>query len=151
MRRLLGLALLAPLLAGCGWFGGFAPFAGATHSSVARGSGKLVVQPPPPVGPEAARWKRLERLPATAIPGAKLFDASGCTACHTYAGSGRSLLGGPDLTAIGRRHLGIRLQIRHLRIPASVVPGSPMPSFASLGDRRLHQLAVFLEASKGVH
>jgi hypothetical protein len=30
-----------------------------------------------------------------------------------------------------------------------VNPGSPMPPFASLGDERLHQLAVFLEASKG--
>jgi hypothetical protein len=149
MRRLLGLALLAPLLAGCGWFGGFAPFAGATHSSVASGSGKLVqVAPAPSAVP---RWVHLEHLGAKAIPGAKLFAVTGCTDCHTYAGSGRSLLGGPDLTAIGRRHLGIRLQVQHLRGPASVVPGSPMPSFASLGNRRLHQLAVFLEASKGVH
>ena len=28
-------------------------------------------------------------------------------------------------------------------------PGSPMPKFASLGEERLRQLAVFLEASKG--
>jgi mono/diheme cytochrome c family protein len=149
MRRLLGLALFAPLLAGCGWFGGFAPFPGATHSSVAKGSGKLVRVAPAPSA--VARWVHLERLGAKAIPGAKLFDSSGCTTCHTYAGSGRSLLGGPDLTAIGRRHLGIRLQIQHLRVPASVVPGSPMPGFASLGARQLHELAVFLEASKGVH
>jgi hypothetical protein len=32
-----------------------------------------------------------------------------------------------------------------------VNPGSPMPKFASLGPQRLHQLAVFLEASKGTH
>jgi hypothetical protein len=31
-----------------------------------------------------------------------------------------------------------------------VNPGSPMPSFP-LGKKRLHQLAVFLEASKGTH
>jgi hypothetical protein len=30
-----------------------------------------------------------------------------------------------------------------------VNPGSPMPKFASLGDKRLHDLAVFLEDSKG--
>ena len=28
-------------------------------------------------------------------------------------------------------------------------PGSPMPSFASLGDARLQQLAIFLVDSKG--
>jgi hypothetical protein len=32
-----------------------------------------------------------------------------------------------------------------------VNPGSPMPSFASLGEERLNQLAIFLEASKGTH
>jgi hypothetical protein len=32
-----------------------------------------------------------------------------------------------------------------------VNPGSPMRPFASLGKGRLHQLAVFLEASKGIH
>jgi hypothetical protein len=150
MRRLIGLALLAPLLAGCGWFGGFAPFGGATHSSVTSSSGKPVRVAP--ASPSAVpRWVHLERLGAKAVPGAKLFAVTGCTECHTYAGSGRSQLGGPDLTAIGRRHLGIRLQIQHLRRPASVTPDSPMPSFASLGNRQLHQLAVFLEASKGVH
>jgi hypothetical protein len=30
-----------------------------------------------------------------------------------------------------------------------VVPGSPMPKFESLGEDRLRQLAIFLEASKG--
>jgi hypothetical protein len=30
-----------------------------------------------------------------------------------------------------------------------VTPGSPMPSFAQLGDANLRKLAVFLEASKG--
>ena len=74
-----------------------------------------------------------------------------CTACHTYAGSGGSNLGAPDLTNIASRHLGIATQIKHLQNPSSVTPGSPMPSFASLGNTRLHQLAVFLEASKGTH
>jgi hypothetical protein len=30
-----------------------------------------------------------------------------------------------------------------------VNPGSPMPKFASLGEKSLRQLALFLEASKG--
>jgi mono/diheme cytochrome c family protein len=100
---------------------------------------------------DVPRWIQQEKLPPSAHPGAELFATAGCTACHTYAGSGGSNLGAPDLTAIGTRGLGIATQIKHLQNPSSVTPGSPMPSFASLGNDRLHQLAVFLEASKGTH
>jgi hypothetical protein len=155
MRRLLGLALLAPLLAGCGWFGGFSPYPSASHSGGSGHSGRIVVHPLPPVGMQVGaqvpHWVRLEHLSANAIPGANLFASSGCTACHTYAGSGSKNLNAPDLTAIGRRHLGIGFEVAHLRCPSCVTPQSPMPSFRSLGKRRLHQLAVFLEASKGTH
>jgi len=64
-------------------------------------------------------------------------------------GSGGAQLGAPDLTAIGARHLGVDFQIRHLKCPSCVNAGSPMPKFDSLGDARLRQLAIFLEASKG--
>jgi quinol---cytochrome c reductase cytochrome c subunit, bacillus type len=94
-------------------------------------------------------WVTQEKLPPAAVPGAKLFATAGCTACHTYLGTGSSNLGAPDLTAIGTRNLGVAFQIRHLQCPSCVTPGSPMPKFASLGTQRLHQLAVFLEASKG--
>ena len=94
-------------------------------------------------------WVKQEKLPANAVPGAKLFASAGCTACHTYLGTGSSNLGAPDLTAIGARNLGIDFQIRHLKDPAAVTPGSPMPKFASLGEKRLRELAIFLEASKG--
>jgi mono/diheme cytochrome c family protein len=94
-------------------------------------------------------WIKKENLPPAAKPGALLFATAGCTACHTYSGSGGSNLGAPDLTAIGSRNLGIQFQINHLKCPSCVNPGSPMPPFASLGDERLHQLAIFLESSKG--
>jgi quinol---cytochrome c reductase cytochrome c subunit, bacillus type len=94
-------------------------------------------------------WIKQENLPASAVPGAKLFATAGCTACHTYLGTGSSNLGAPDLSAIGSRNLGIQFQINHLKCPSCVNPGSPMPKFASLGDTRLHQLAIFLESSKG--
>jgi mono/diheme cytochrome c family protein len=94
-------------------------------------------------------WVKAEKLPAAAVPGAKLFAESGCTACHTYLGSGSSNLGAPDLTTIGARKLGIDFQIKHLKCPSCVNPGSPMPKFESLGEARLRQLAIFLEASKG--
>jgi cytochrome c553 len=96
------------------------------------------------------RWIQQEHLPAPALPGAKLFAVLGCTACHTYAGTGNSNVDAPDLTTIGSRHLGIALEVEHVECPSCVVPGSPMPPYASLSDTRLHQLAVFLQDSKGV-
>ena len=98
---------------------------------------------------DVPRWVKENNLPPNAVPGARLFAESGCTACHTYLGSGSSNLGAPDLSDIGTRNLGIDFQVRHLKCPSCVNPGSPMPKFESLGDERLHQLAVFLEASKG--
>jgi mono/diheme cytochrome c family protein len=84
-----------------------------------------------------------------AIAGAKIFAVAGCLNCHTYLGDGGQNLGAPDLSAEGAKNKGIAFQIAHLKCPACVNPGSPMPSFAGLGDERLKQLAAFLEASKG--
>src|SRR5262252_2553084 len=92
-------------------------------------------------------WVKAENLPPSALPGAHLFATAGCTACHTYNGAGGSNLGAPDLTDIGSRNLGVDFQISHLKCPSCVNPGSPMPPFASLGEDRLRQLALFLEAS----
>jgi mono/diheme cytochrome c family protein len=91
--------------------------------------------------------------PATAeadvTAGAETFAESGCLNCHVYLGSGAQALGAPELSAEGTKNRGIQWQIDHLINPAAVNPGSPMPSFASLGDEQLRQLAIFLEASKG--
>ncbi len=98
---------------------------------------------------DVPNWVKAEKLPQKAVPGAKLFATAGCTSCHTYLGTGSSNLGAPDLTSIGTLNLGITFQVNHLKCPSCVTPGSPMPKFESLGDQRLRQLAVFLEASKG--
>jgi cytochrome c1 len=140
MRRLFLLAVLVPSMAGCGWSSFF--LGGQQRSSV--------VYPTAPKNP-VPRWINVEHLPKRAYRGAVLFDTTGCTACHTYAGSGSKNLGAPDLTAIGVHHLAIRFEISHLKCPSCVNPGSPMPSFRSLSKKHLHQLAVFLEASKGRH
>jgi menaquinol-cytochrome c reductase cytochrome b/c subunit len=84
-----------------------------------------------------------------AVAGAKLFAESGCMNCHVYLGAGSSNLGAPDLTAIGTQGKGIEWQIAHLENPSSKTPGSPMPSFAALGQDNLKLIATFLEASKG--
>lgn len=136
MRRLLLLGLALPLVAGCG-------SGGHATSSAQEALASQVAQNVP-------RWINDEHLPAAAKPGARVFAAAGCTTCHTYDGAGGSNLNAPDLTAIGRHHLGIRFQISHLKCPSCVNPGSPMPPFRPLGRKRLRELAIFLEASKGV-
>lgn len=136
MRRLVVLGFVVPLVAACGWWSSGAPTAQEALAS------EVVQQVP--------SWVQKEGLPAEAVPGTKLFAVSGCTACHTYLGAGGLNLGAPDLTAIGKRHLGVAFEIRHLQCPRCVQPGSPMPPFASLGRKRLRELAIFLEASKGV-
>ena len=130
MRGLVVLGSLVPLVVACG------------HASSA--------PPTVPTLPSGVpRWIELEHLPKQATRGAVAFATSGCTACHTYAGSGNSNLGAPDLTAIGRRKYGIRFLVRQLQCPSCIRSGSAMPAFRSLGDKRLHELAVFLDASKG--
>jgi hypothetical protein len=84
-----------------------------------------------------------------AIAGAKLFAVAGGLNCHTYNGAGGTNLGAPDLSAEGAKNKGTAFQIAHLKCPACENSGSPMPSFAGLGDSRLKQIAAFLEASKG--
>jgi mono/diheme cytochrome c family protein len=84
-----------------------------------------------------------------AVSGAKLFAVAGCLNCHTYLGVGGGFAGAPDLSAEGAKGKGIAFQVAHLKCPACVNSGSPMPSFAGLGNVRLLQLAAFLEASKG--
>jgi mono/diheme cytochrome c family protein len=84
-----------------------------------------------------------------AVAGATLFAEAGCANCHTYLGDGGHNLGAPELTEEGAKNKGLRFQIEHLKCPSCVNKGSPMPSFAALGDERLRQIATFLEASKG--
>ena len=84
-----------------------------------------------------------------AVEGATLFAESGCLNCHVYLGAGGQNLGAPELTEEGLKNRGIEWQVDHLKNPSSKVPGSPMPSFADLGDENLTKIATFLEASKG--
>ena len=84
-----------------------------------------------------------------ALAGAKLFAESGCLNCHTYNSVGGHNLGAPNLTAEGAKNKGVAFEIAHLKCPACVNSGSPMPSFAGLGEDNLKKLAAFLVASKG--
>jgi menaquinol-cytochrome c reductase cytochrome b/c subunit len=82
-----------------------------------------------------------------ALAGARTFAQSGCTACHTYLGSGSANLGAPDLSQIGR---GQNPQFfkSYVANPAQF-GNNVMPKFKSLGDQALSNIAAFLVASKG--
>ncbi len=98
-----------------------------------------------------AAWAQKEHFAGNpeAVRGAKLFAVVGCLNCHTYLGVGSHNLGAPDLSGEGSKNKGIAFQIAHLKCPACVNPGSPMPPFANQGPANLQALATFLEASKG--
>jgi cytochrome c553 len=83
-----------------------------------------------------------------AVAGAVVFASSGCTACHTYLGTGSSNLGAPDLSAIGKGGRGVEGFATYIADP-SKQGNNVMPKFAALGDQKLHQLGEFLNASKG--
>lgn len=109
--------------------------------------------------PEAfARWFEFQDRPAQppATPlladGARLFDASGCGACHAVRGTAAAGTIGPDLT-----HVGGRLSIAAGAFPNNagtlagwiadaqhLKPENLMPSFTGLAGVELRALAMWL-------
>lgn len=82
-----------------------------------------------------------------AIAGAKIFASSGCTACHTYLGTGSSNQGAPDLSNEATRGKSKQQLADYIRDP-SKFGNNVMPKFG-FSDEQLNQLADFLLASKG--
>jgi cytochrome c553 len=94
-------------------------------------------------------WVQQQNLSADGEKGAEIFALAGCMGCHTYLGAGTPNLGAPDLSAEGAKGRGEEFQVNHLKCPSCVNPGSPMPPFTNFTDEQYHQLATFLEESKG--
>jgi menaquinol-cytochrome c reductase cytochrome b/c subunit len=84
---------------------------------------------------------------AEALAGAKIFASSGCTACHTYLGTGSSNQGAPDLSAEAKRGKTKQQLMAYIRDP-SQFGNNVMPKFG-FSNQQLAQLAEFLLASKG--
>jgi len=82
-----------------------------------------------------------------AIAGAKIFASSGCTACHTYLGTGSSNQGAPDLSNEATRGKSKQQLHDYIKDP-SAFGNNIMPKFG-FNDTQLNQLASFLLASKG--
>lgn len=83
-----------------------------------------------------------------AVAGATTFASSGCTACHTYLGTGSSNLGAPDLSSIGKNGRGVQGFANYVKDP-SQFGNNVMPKFGALGDQKLTEVGEFLNASKG--
>jgi mono/diheme cytochrome c family protein len=95
-------------------------------------------------------WAEKEGFAANevAVAGAELF-AQSCTTCHTYLGAGSSNQGAPDLSAIGASGQGVDFFERYVSDP-SQFGNTIMPIFGEqLSKEQIHQIAVFLDASKG--
>jgi menaquinol-cytochrome c reductase cytochrome b/c subunit len=84
---------------------------------------------------------------AQAVAGAKIFASSGCTACHTYLGTGSSNQGAPDLSNEATRGKSKQQLMAYIRDP-SQFGNNIMPKFG-FSDQQLAQLAEFLSSSKG--
>jgi cbb3-type cytochrome oxidase cytochrome c subunit len=93
---------------------------------------------------DVSEWPAAE----TERAGAELFVEGGCMQCHVYRGAGSANLDAPDLTHEGDRGRGVAWQVRFLKNPGEVLSGAAMPTYSSLGDEKLRQLAEFLEASR---
>jgi mono/diheme cytochrome c family protein len=70
----------------------------------------------------------------SAVAGAALFAENRCTSCHT-------------VTSLARRRQSVEFYERYLADPTRF-GNRVMPRYARLGPERLHDLAVFLAASK---
>ncbi len=73
--------------------------------------------------------------------GRQVYAQSGCASCHAINGQGGAA--GPDLSHVGAIKTADWLT-EHFEDPARVVPGSTMPSFASLGKEKLEELVAYL-------
>jgi menaquinol-cytochrome c reductase cytochrome b/c subunit len=82
-----------------------------------------------------------------AVAGATIFASSGCTACHTYLGTGSTNQGAPDLSDEGTKGHNAQFFMNYIRDP-SQFGNTVMPKFG-FTDQQLSQLAAFLMASKG--
>lgn len=105
-----------------------------------------------------AAWRLKQAAPAAAstLPGAAVFTASGCGACHTIRGTEANGLAGPDLTHVGSRQtLGAGILPNNQGTMAGwiadsqgIKPGNRMPSYSVLSGQELRDVAAYLESLK---
>jgi cytochrome c oxidase subunit 2 len=130
-----------------------AEYCGTSHAYMAF---RVVVLP----RPEFEAWLEEQRKPAVsrragiAAEGAALFDANGCSACHTVRGTNARGVVGPDLTHVASRLTLAAGRLANdaesledwLRRTEHLKPGVSMPHFGMLPDAQLRAIASYLES-----
>ncbi|MFN3619024.1 cytochrome c oxidase subunit II [Sphingorhabdus sp.] len=102
------------------------------------------------------RMSRETAPPSILGGGARLFETSGCAACHRIAGTSANGLAGPDLTHVGSRGTlgaGILPNNRGTMMgwignSQAIKPNNRMPPYTLLTSEQLAQLAIYLEEQK---
>lgn len=99
----------------------------------------------PQPGSAIAATKPLPKFdPKLIAAGEKLFtsDDNGCLNCHRMGDKGGRKA--PDLTHEGLQPHDLKWQIEHLKAPAKMRPGSPMPNYDDMKPDELRALAAYL-------
>ena len=109
-----------------------------------RPTGAAAPAPEAGAGTPAAQTAGLQ---GAAGQGRALYERLGCPRCHAIAGRGGTI--GPDLTRAGAKPgRDVAWHIRHLKDPASVVPGSIMPPAQGASDAELRAVAEYMLSLK---
>jgi len=105
-----------------------------------------------------AAWREKQKRPAgpSSLPGAEVFSASGCGACHTIRGTEANGLAGPDLTHVGSRQtLGAGILPNNQGTMAGwisdsqgIKPGNRMPAYSVLTGQELRDVSAYMESLK---
>ncbi|MGE0702866.1 MAG: cytochrome c oxidase subunit II [Vicinamibacterales bacterium] len=109
---------------------------------------------------EFDRWLSSQRTDAAApaqeesagVSGRRLFESSGCGACHTIRGTDANGTIGPDLTHVASRHSlgagvlpnGLQALTRWIAGTEEIKPGVHMPGFGMLPDSDVRAIAAYL-------
>ena len=120
----------------------------------AAGAGETTTSPPASPPPTTSNAPPAPAGDAAA--GKTLFNAQGCSACHTFKPAGATAKVGPDLANLpadaekANRGTTEEYTAESIKDPSAyVVPGYPngvMPAFASLSDKQVGDLVAFLLA-----
>jgi cytochrome c oxidase subunit 2 len=130
-----------------------AEFCGLSHALMAL---DVVAMEPAAFDAWLAAQDRPAAPAATAAdPGARLFAANGCTACHVV-GTGNARGIGPDLSHFGARQtlaagilpMNTANVARFIRHPEATKPGVRMPAFPQLSQGEATAIARYLQGLK---
>jgi cytochrome c oxidase subunit II len=129
----------------------------AALAAVAAGCGARGVVAPLPSEVKGPLPKPTAVAAGNAANGKALFLSNGCGGCHTYAPAGTKGKIGPDLARLAADAATAKMlpvsqyAAESIKNPSGyVVPGynNVMPSFATLGDKKIADLVAFVTQSK---